>query len=195
MSQDIRELKKAVRRQANAGRDSLTEEQKASYSARICEKLLALPAGRTAQTIAVYQWMKNEVRLDVAIDAWRARGARVCFPCSVGRRVMYFYDIKAGEMPDFMVHPGKLFPDADPAKAIPASEFDMVVIPGVAFDNQRNRCGYVGGFYATLMGQLLDTDCFLTAVAYDEQFVDAVPTGHFDRKMPMIVTPTRILCE
>lgn len=195
MSVDVRELKKAVRKQANAGRASLTEEQKVAYSDKICDKILALPAGKTAQTIAVYQWMNNEVRLDKAVAAWRARGARVLFPCSTGNRTMYFHEVHEGEHPNYIEQPGKLFDDPDADKAIPPSEFDLVIIPGVAFDNERNRCGYGGGYYDTLLSQLEGTDCFLTAVAFDEQFVDKIPTGRYDRKMPMIITPTRILCK
>lgn len=193
---DFRELKKRARKQANENRAKLTEEEKQRYSDQICDKLLMLPAAKTAEYIAVYQWMRNEVRLDKAIAAWRERGAHVLFPCSTGNRTMYFHEVDpTGELPDYMKEPGKLFDDPDADKAIPAKQFDMVVIPGVAFDNQRNRCGYGGGYYDTLLEELEGTDCFLVAVGFDEQFVEQVPVGRFDRKMPMIITQTRILCE
>ena len=194
-SADFKALKKQARQQAKAGRAALTEEQKVEFSAKICETILAMPAAQTAQTIAAYAWMGDEVRLDVAVDAWRARGTHVLFPCSTGNRVMYFHELGPDDKPDWYLEPGKLFEDPDAENAVPPSEFDLVIIPGVAFDNQRNRCGYGGGYYDTLLEQLEGTDCAMIAVAFDEQFVEQVPVGEFDRPMPMIVTQSRILSE
>jgi len=82
-------------------------------------------------------------------------------------------------------------PRAACASVAPA-EVDFVLVPGVAFDAQGRRLGYGGGFYDRLLPRLRP-DAVLVAGAFDEQVVGAVPAASHDARVPLIVTPTRVI--
>jgi 5-formyltetrahydrofolate cyclo-ligase len=79
----------------------------------------------------------------------------------------------------------------EPATAcieIPLADLDLVLVPGVAFDLRGNRLGRGKGFYDRL---LQNFDGKKIGIAFDEQVVEAVPAGHLDIRMDLILTPTR----
>lgn len=70
----------------------------------------------------------------------------------------------------------------------PLDRPDLVLVPGVAFDLQRQRLGHGKGYYDRLLAKVRGVKC---GVAFDEQIVDAVPVGPLDVSLDYIVTPTR----
>jgi 5-formyltetrahydrofolate cyclo-ligase len=73
---------------------------------------------------------------------------------------------------------------------------DLILVPGVAFDEQCNRLGYGKGFYDKLLsrvrGQGSSVKC-LIALAYEEQIVGSIPSESHDIKMDKIITDKRII--
>ena len=70
----------------------------------------------------------------------------------------------------------------------------VLLIPMVAFDKYRNRLGYGGGYYDRTISFLEKENKILKiGIAFDEQQTDLVPTTKFDKKMDLIITPTRII--
>jgi 5-formyltetrahydrofolate cyclo-ligase len=69
---------------------------------------------------------------------------------------------------------------------------DAVVMPGVAFDRAGNRVGYGGGYYDRLLGRTR-ADIHTIAVAFAVQLVDAVPVGHQDRRVDIVVTEDEVI--
>ena len=70
---------------------------------------------------------------------------------------------------------------------IPLERLALILVPGVAFDLRGGRLGRGRGFYDRLLPQIHGVKC---GVAFDEQIVDAVPTGNHDVRMDFILTPT-----
>ncbi len=84
---------------------------------------------------------------------------------------------------------GVLEPHADAPPASP----DLLLTPLLAFDDQRNRLGYGGGYYDRTIASLRQHKPVMTiGIAYGFQQVDAVPTGAYDMKMDKIVTETAV---
>ena len=84
---------------------------------------------------------------------------------------------------------GILEPSED-CEAVPESEIDLIIVPGVAFDRQHNRLGRGKGFYDRLLSTL---DVPKIGICYDFQLKDQIPTEPFDRKMDLIITEKEIL--
>ena len=77
---------------------------------------------------------------------------------------------------------------------------DLIIIPGVAFDKNRNRIGFGGGYYDRFLQKLKenhnrhDTRFPLTAaVCYDFQLLDLIPSEEHDIKPQMIITEKQVL--
>ena len=62
----------------------------------------------------------------------------------------------------------------------------------VAFDIKKNRIGYGGGYYDRTISFLKNKrKIFTIGVAFDEQEIEKVPIMEFDKKLDLIITPTR----
>jgi len=64
-------------------------------------------------------------------------------------------------------------------------EFDIVIVPLVAFDAENNRLGYGGGNYDQFL-PLLRPDAHVVGVAFNEQQVESVPVEPHDLPLPHI---------
>lgn len=71
---------------------------------------------------------------------------------------------------------------------IPLNKFDLVLVPGVAFDMQGNRLGRGKGFYDRILAQASGIKC---GISYDFQLLEAIPTEAHDAKVDFIFTPSR----
>lgn len=68
--------------------------------------------------------------------------------------------------------------------------FDLVIVPGVAFDRQGGRLGHGKGYY----DRFLEHSCsFLLALAFDCQFLESVPTEFHDVPMNAILSESGII--
>ena len=71
-------------------------------------------------------------------------------------------------------------------------EPSFIIVPMVAFDIKKNRIGYGGGYYDRTISFLKNKrKIFTIGVAFDEQEIENVPMMEFDKKLDLIITPTR----
>ena len=66
-------------------------------------------------------------------------------------------------------------------------EFDLIIMPGVAFDRSGNRVGYGGGYYDKFLSEI-NSDIPTIALAYDIQILEEVPSEKHDIKVHMVIT-------
>ena len=76
----------------------------------------------------------------------------------------------------------------DNCEEIPLDHFDLVLVPGVAFDLNGNRLGRGKGFYDRILSMASGIKC---GVAYDFQLLEQIPTESHDAKVNFIFTPNR----
>ncbi|KAJ2555707.1 hypothetical protein GGF44_002680 [Coemansia sp. RSA 1694] len=79
--------------------------------------------------------------------------------------------------------------DEDPA--VDPKILDFVLVPGVAFDVNGNRCGHGRGYYDRYLA-MLSPDAVACAICLTEQITDQVPTNEHDIKPHMLITPEGI---
>ncbi len=72
----------------------------------------------------------------------------------------------------------------------PYSDIDLIIAPGVAFDNELHRLGYGGGYYDRLLSE---TNCPVIGIAYDFQILEKIPFEAHDKKMNKVITDKRII--
>jgi len=71
---------------------------------------------------------------------------------------------------------------------ISLEKFDLVLMPGVAFDLAGNRLGRGRGFYDRLLAESSGVKC---GVCYDMQLLEKIPSEPHDAKVNFILTPDR----
>ena len=82
--------------------------------------------------------------------------------------------------------------ESSPTKYI--HEFDVVLVPLVAFDNQCNRIGMGAGFYDKALKGLsgLCTKPLLIGLAHQFQLVDSIKPDSWDEPLDVILTDHKI---
>ena len=163
---------------------------KAEKSALIAERLFELDAYKNARTIAVYKSMASEVCTNGIISRALAEGKTVALPKTAGSE-MNFYAISADE--SFEKSPfGVLEPVGDAEKYVPPAALDLIIVPGVAFDRDKNRLGFGKGCYDRF---LAGTKARTISLCFSEQIVEKgeIPTDEFDIKMQSIITEKGII--
>ena len=71
---------------------------------------------------------------------------------------------------------------------IPLEKFDLILVPGVAFDLSGNRLGRGKGFYDRILAEASGIKC---GVCHDFQLLEKIPAEPHDAKVDFILTPAR----
>lgn len=186
-------LKKQLRKEIIARRNSLAAVDREEKSALITRRVLALPFWEQARIIMCYVSFGSEVNTFPLITTALEQGKRVAVPlCQPeGRRLL------AAEVSDFPgdLRPGTwgiLEPRPETLRPLAPGFIDLVLVPGVAFDRAGNRLGYGGGYYDRFLATLRP-GARAIALAFSEQIVaDVYPQAH-DRPVDMVITDGGII--
>ena len=180
-------MKTSLRKQVAELRDGLSQEVRESKSREIGKRLYALPGFRAAGAILFFASFRSEVDTVTMIRHVLAAGKRVFLPKVKGRELALF------EILDFDkdTAPGAwAIPEPRETKPVTIHEVDLMIVPGLAFDENGNRLGYGAGFY----DRILPTYRRMTvALAFEEQIVPDVPVSIHDIPVKKIVTEKRII--
>jgi 5-formyltetrahydrofolate cyclo-ligase len=190
MSEQLQSSKQALRQEIRARLQSLTETQRADYSAKARALLSAQPGWQAAETILFFAPFAGEVDIWPLVDKAIAANKSVALPHFATLLDRYVAceiheldrDLKVGRF--------GIREPADRCLQIPLNRLDFVLVPGVAFDLQGRRLGRGKGYYDRLLADLRGTIC---GVAFDEQIVNDLPVGPTDISVNCILTPTRFI--
>ena len=171
-------------------RECLPPGQVTAASAALCHRLAAwlssvslpsLPSLPSFPSILTYLAFRNEPDLALLFDL--LPHARWAVPRIEGRRlIVHPYDPARLVRHRFgMLEPAPDLPVIDPAT------LDLVLVPGVAFDQQGGRLGFGGGYYDRF---LPTTPALRVGVTYDECLAGVLPCGEHDQRVDWIATPT-----
>ncbi|MFV0363070.1 MAG: 5-formyltetrahydrofolate cyclo-ligase [Suipraeoptans sp.] len=184
--------KKQIRSTIIAKRNTLTEEQLASKSQIIREKIIISKEFQKAKHIMLFAAFGSELRLLPLIDIIIKLGKHPYFPV-VDKDTMQIFPIEVKRSEDLLSgyygipEPNKKYFTPETYK-----QLDLVLTPAVAFDHQGNRLGYGAGFYDRFF-PLLNKDIKKIGVAFHEQIVNSLPFEKHDIPLDTIITDHEIL--
>lgn len=72
------------------------------------------------------------------------------------------------------------------------TNLDLIIAPGIAFDNKGNRIGFGKGFFDKFLATL-DTTSIKLALAFETQLVKKISSAKHDIKMDYIITEKRLI--
>jgi 5-formyltetrahydrofolate cyclo-ligase len=182
--------KRSLRQQILARRRALSHDQWLASSRMAEQKFLSLEEYLRADCIALYAPAHNEADTAGILEAAFAAGKRVLYPavCGVGmvfRQVHGLGCLTEGSFGILEPCPTGIDHHAD--------EPDLIVVPGIAFDQSGHRIGYGKGYYDRFL-QHPGRTAHLVGLCHDFQLIDgAIPAEGHDIRMEIIVTDRRIV--
>ncbi|SDD90811.1 5-formyltetrahydrofolate cyclo-ligase [Paenibacillus sp. UNCCL117] len=203
---NIKEKKIELRRQAEAVRSDIGEEERRRKSEEISRKLIARleelmvpdPAVRRKPTLFAYMPVKSEVDVTSVLEACWKRPWRVVVPKVIpAQKQLKLYEIKSYADLERGTW-GIREPVAKAPQLFDIRQIDVALVPGLSFDLKMGRLGYGGGFYDRFMQQYVRTGLpkpYILAAAFDAQIIDEVPMGLFDFRINELVTESRRILE
>ena len=180
--------KQAKRQLLLQQRKQLTEAACLELSLCIQQRLLDFPCFSTAETLALYSPINNEVRTGHLLDKSHAAGKRVCFPRVTGETLQFVAVDSVAELQCGSF--GVAEPIGD--NVLPVQTIDLLVVPGVAFDQEGYRLGYGKGFYDRELARLTRTTTTV-GLCYDFQLCEALPIEEHDQQLDYVITETQFI--
>lgn len=156
----MNDQKAALRNEMRHKLRELTAEDRQTYSDEICERVLEMVQWAGAEKIVLFNPLPSEpIITPLALDC-KAR------------------KISCGTIPQS--------PKTDTDLHLP-DEIDLVVVPGLAFSQDRHRLGRGGGFFDRFLSGRA-ANAFKLGICFSFQLVDHVPTEGHDVVMDAVVT-------
>lgn len=178
--------KKTARKIIREKKKQLTLEEIQKKSSVIVEKLTRESCFLQAETLYCYVSYNQEVMTKPLITQALAAGKRVAVPKVMGKEIEFIYLNSLEEL-----IPGYQGIEEPSGTEIAKEEKILMIMPGLAFDENRNRVGYGGGFYDRYLEKYQNT-CFVkVAVAFDFQVLSELEMEPCDKRVDFIVTEAR----
>jgi 5-formyltetrahydrofolate cyclo-ligase len=168
---------------------SLTKEELKRRSENVEQVLSGLPIYKEAKVVMAYYPLRGEVDITGMMKKAYVQGKRFCFPVmDLGNKDLRVFEVKNFN-DDFSIGPFKVpQPDTEKTREVDIKEIDMVIVPGIAFDYQKNRLGRGEGFYDRFLKRL-KPPAKKVGIAFDFQILNRLPTHHaLDEKVDIVVS-------
>ena len=169
---ELRALIKTLKKQHS-------KEQLLEQSEQILSKLEQHPDFAKAERVMLYSALPDEVQTQVFLEKWHLK-KKIILPTVVGDDII---PVEYGKDTAFAVGDFNILePQNEPYQG----DFDLIIVPGVAFDRKGNRLGRGRGYYDRFLCQHLDVKRI--GICFDFQLVDEVPAEPFDIQMDEVLT-------
>ena len=165
-------------------------KNKQEKSNMIINKLIQEQSFINAKVIALYKSLNNEVDTNELIKYSLELKKIVVLP-KVIENELVFYKIEKNELLEKSSF-GVFEPISNNDNRFSKEKIDLVIVPGICFDLERNRLGFGKGYYDRF---LCNTFIKSIALSFDEQIVstEIIPVNEFDVKVNSVITDKKII--
>ncbi len=189
----MQEKKASLRKAMLSLRRDQTHGDVITKSGAIRERLVQSEKWTQATSIFIYLSLPEEVRTDELIEGALAQGKRVAVPTLIP----VFGTMDACEIVDLKeTEPGPMGirkPKPDCARRFFKSDIDLVVCPGVAFDERGGRLGFGKAYYDRYLREL-HGKVPIVGLAFDFQIsAEPLPFSQQDIPVDLVFTETRVV--
>lgn len=181
---DIQYEKKNIRNKIKAIKSVIPDAEKQLLADLVFSKLELLPEFWSANTIFIYWSLPDELPTHKFIDKWWST-KQFILPSVVDNAMI----LKRYSGPANMII-GQLGISEPITQANYEEQIDLVIVPGIAFDRQKNRLGRGKGFYDRFLDH---KEIYKIGVCFDFQLLDSIPATSDDIKMNKIISTSDIV--
>ena len=180
--------KKELRSNALETRNSIPEVSRTQKSSTIIKKLEEIDVYKNAEHVLFYYTHGSEVDTIPAINKW-IKEKNIYLPKLKDKNefiALPFRNFDALKKGIFKIpEPIGVKEDGDYEKKL-----DLIIVPGVAFDQEGTRLGMGKGFYDRYLRHLPHTPRI--ALAFEEQVLESIPKDPYDEPVNIIITDENI---
>jgi len=184
-------MKAEIRSLIQKKRNNMHFSEVSEKSRRIKDRLFSTDEFKDAETVLFYISYDNEVYTHEMIQGSLRMKKHIAVPKTdlrtrtiICSSLLKWDDLLSGT---YTI----LEPRQDCVNKISPESFDLVIIPGIAFDCQGNRIGHGKGYFDRLLQKKIHAHRF--GLAFELQIVESIPTERHDRTVEKIVTEDRII--
>lgn len=149
-------------------------------SLELVHAISSQPEWQHATTVMLFVGIHTEPDTTALRALAHGEGKRVVLPRVVRPNIVAMPDSGKFEVSSFGV------PEPVGEVVVPPGEIDVVIVPGLAFDQANFRLGYGGGFYDRFLPSLR-CDAVTIGIGFSEQIVDEVPRHDGDIALTRVV--------
>ena len=202
-------MKKAMRKQTADVLKSLQRSAISAQSAAVLAELATVPAYTSARSASVYLPMDGSSEVDTwpILAALLSRGVTVAVPRVAGPKPGDMQMLRLSSYEEAAALPRTKWgiPEPDAAQAasmedMTGATFDLLLVPGVAFDARCNRLGHGRGYYDCFVsrqralerrerGPSPSPQLTVIGLGLTLQLVETVPVSETDERLDLVVHP------
>lgn len=171
--------KKTLRQQIRSLKKQHSQEELRTQSERILQRLAEHPRFLLATKVMLYASLPDEVQTLEFIEIWRHQKTLI-LPTVVGD------DIIPVELAENVAFAEGDFHIPEPQNNPYTGEFDLIVVPGMAFDANGHRLGRGRGYYDRFLAQ--HPHVYTIGLCFDFQLLPDIPFEPHDRIINEIIT-------
>lgn len=174
--------KEDLRKKMMAERKKMDFEEVQKRSEKIVKNFLSL--FEEMKYFLLYFSFNNEVQTFYLAERLLEKNKEVYAPKLFGN------NLRVGKVNNLNLLKKNRYQIFEPADYSENNSFDVVVVPGVAFDKKCNRLGFGVGYYDRFLPKVKCEN--IVGFAYEFQVVDELAIEHFDIPMDVVITEKNI---
>ena len=183
---DPTQTKAELRQKIRATLGQISLAMRIVESSELCTRLE--PQLRSAHRILFFAPLPDELDVWPLLEKLLPTGKICALPAFDPERQVYSARRVMNLETDIFAGKFGISEPLESCETVPFDGFDLVLVPGMAFDSHGNRLGRGRGFYDRILAAASGVKC---GVAYDFQLVDEIPVEPHDAKVSFIFTPSR----
>tara|TARA_Y100000310_G_scaffold140319_1_gene139676 strand:- start:457 stop:1026 length:570 start_codon:yes stop_codon:yes gene_type:complete len=184
-------MKQALKSEIFGKRKALSKGEVKEKSSEIKEKLFSLEEFKDAKNILFYVSFNNEVDTQEIIKELLSEKNIIVPYVEKDNPILQLSELKSfNELEPKTL--GILEPKEKFIREFSPKKLDLVVVPGLVFDQNGHRIGYGYGYYDRFFHKL-NKDVKKIGFAFDFQVVDKIPEEKHDVPMDVVITENKVL--
>lgn len=180
--------KNKIRQEILKTRNNLSTEEVEKKSNLIIQNLEKFI--KNAENIMIFMDMKNEVRITKLMELYPEKSFFIPQITDSKNREMKINKYEENEL---VLHKFGYY-ESSSSDFYNENILDIVIVPAVVFDLEKNRIGFGGGYYDTFLKKVRrgNKKAIFIGVCYDFQIVDKIPREEHDIIVDFVVNENQV---
>ena len=185
---DLQLEKNKIRKEILGKRNTLSTEEVEKKSDLIIQNLEKFI--KNTENIMIFMDMKNEVRITKLMKLYSEKTFFIPKITDSKNREMKINKYEENEL---VLHKFGYY-ESSSSDFYNENILDIVIVPAVVFDLEKNRIGFGGGYYDTFLKKIRggNKKVLFIGICYDFQIIEKVPAEEHDVVLDFVVSESRI---